>query len=351
MAPISATEHFGRLQQSLNSFHKRIESAMKMAATDWMAAHVQFQALMPELDSLAREHDEWTVAYLTEIRELFGPGSSQERQQEQMAAGVRRWITQDQVYVLLGLAAAEQLTEDWPAAEKSLARASGLIDSLAAGGWDPELAAQQLMVLSQQASVHVELAVYNDSDRVLVAKALDCALRAAAQAESRSSWFIAIEANMLAASAAKLQHDTAAFERYSQHGLWLATAHEHEIGQTGDIPSLPRYLQKWILEIQAGSDQTGEIARRAARSNKVVAMDVFRQLFAEARLPGWPRSNIRVRNCSTLCRRWCGFPAPRRPRKHSRGCARRRRESLSRSWTCSSARRSSVSSKATWPPR
>ena len=234
----------------------------------------------------------------------------------------------DHVHVLLGLAATEQLTEDWSAAERSLARASGLIDSLAIGGWDPELVAQQLMVVSQQASVYVQLAVYNDGDRALVAKALDCALRAGKQAESRSSWFIAIEASMLAASCAKLQDDTAAFERYSQRGLWLATAHEHEIGHTGDIPSLPRYLQSWITTMQAGPDRTGEIALRAARSNKVVAADVYRQLSAEVRLPGrrcvsgrpawgddkWRRSGTRVRSCSTPCRRWCGFTAPRRPR-------------------------------------
>lgn len=364
MAPVSATEHYGRMQQSLTSLHERIGSAMKAATIDWMAAQAQFEVLMPELDALAREHDEWTAAYLADMRELFGPGSDLERQQQQNAAGVRRWIAQDHVHVLLGLAATEQLTEDWPAAERSLARASGLIDSLAIGGWDPELVAQQLMVVSQQASVYVQLAVYNDGDRALVAKALDCALRAGKQAESRSSWFIAIEASMLAASCAKLQDDTAAFERYSQRGLWLATAHEHEIGHTGDIPSLPRYLQSWITTMQAGPDRTGEIALRAARTNKVVAADVYRQLSAEVRLPGrrcvsgrpawgddkWRRSGTRVRSCSTPCRRWCGFTAPRRPRKHWRGSVQRRRGSPSRSWTCSPARRISGSGRATRPP-
>jgi len=342
MAPVSATEHYGRLRQSLNSLHERIKSATQAATIDWMAAHAQFEALMPELDSLAREHEEWTAAYLADMREVFGPGSDVERQQQENAAGVRRWIAQDQVYVLLGLAAAEQLAEDWPKAERSLARASELIGSLAAGAGDPELAAQRLMVVSQQASVYVQLAVYHDGDRALVAKALKCALRAGQQAESQSSWFIAIEASMIAASCAKLQADTAAFERYSQHGLGLATAHEQEIGQTGDIPSLPRYLQSWIMTMQAGQDRTGEIALRAARNNKIVAADVFRQLSAEVRLPGadaclegpagggdrWPRSGIRVRSCSTPCRRWYGFTAPRRPRKHWRGSAPRRRESL-----------------------
>jgi hypothetical protein len=141
------------------------------------------------------------------------------------------------------------------------------------------------MVLSQQASVYALLAVYNHGDRVLAAMALDCALRAGQQAESRSSWFIAVEASMLAASCAVLQDDPAAFERYSQRGLWLATAHEREIGPTGDIPSLPRELQRWITQMQAGSDRTGEIARRATRSNKAVAVNVYRQLPAELLLP------------------------------------------------------------------
>lgn len=286
MAPVSASEHYRRLQQSFEYFHQRIASAARAATIDWTAAHAQFDALLRELDSLAREHDQWAAAYLDDIRQAFGPSSDPERQQQQMAAGVRRWITQDQVYVLLGLATAEHLSEDWPQAERSLARASGLLDSLAAGGWLPGLLAQRLMVVSQQASVFVQLAVYHEDDSALVAKALDCARRAGEQAESRSSWFVAVEASLLAATCAKLQGDAAALERYGRRAFQLATAHEHQIGQTGDIPSLPRFVQEWITAIQAGTDRTGEIARKLSRSRKAVATDVARQLYAEVQLPG-----------------------------------------------------------------
>jgi ribosomal protein L18 len=214
MAPVSATEHYGRLRQSLNYLHERIASAMRNATLNWTATRTQFQALLPELDSLAAGHDAWTAAYLADLREVFGPGSELEQQQQQNAAGVSRWISQDRVYVLLGLAAAEQIAEDWPRAEGSLARASELIDSLAADGWGQELAAQRLMVLSQQASVLVQLATDRDGDAALVARALDCALGAREQAESAKSWFIAIEAGLLAARCAKAAGDVAAFERY-----------------------------------------------------------------------------------------------------------------------------------------
>jgi hypothetical protein len=286
MAPESATEHYGRLQQSFESFHLRIASATKAAAAaEWTTVHPQFEVLLRELDSLAREHDEWAAAYLANIQQAFGPGSDPERQHQQQASGVRRWITQDQVYVLLGLASTEQRSEDWPEAEKSLARASGLIDWLAAGGWLAGLHGQRLMVVSQQASVYVERAIYHQDDSTLVAKALDCALRAEQQAESRSSWFIAAEASMLAATCAKLQGDDAALERYSQHGLRLAAAHERQIGHTDDIPSLSRFIQSWIATMQAGTDLTGETGRHATRLNKAVAGDIARQLYEEVRLP------------------------------------------------------------------
>jgi len=197
MAPVSAAEHYGCLRQSLSNLHDRIASAMKNVTVNWVAARIQFGTLLPELDSLAAEHDAWPAAYLADLREVFGSGSELEQQQQDSAAGVRRWIDQDRVYVLLGLAAAEQLAEDWPPAEGSLARASELVDSLAADGWGQELAAQQLIMLSQQASVLVRLALHREGDRPLAARALDCALRARDQAEARSSWFVAVETGML----------------------------------------------------------------------------------------------------------------------------------------------------------
>jgi hypothetical protein len=278
MAPVSATEHYGRLRQSLNSLQERIASHMQTATLNWVNALIMFRMLLPELDSLAAEHDSWTAAYLADLREAFGSGSELEQQQQQNAAGARRWIDQDRVYVLLGVAAAEQLAEVWPRAEASLAQASELIDSLAVGGWGQELAAQQQMVLSQQASVLVRLALYHEGDRPLAAKALDCALRARDQAEARSSWFIAVETGMLAARCAKAMGDLAAFERYGQHALRVATQHQYEIGPTGDIPSLPRYAQSVLMSLQEGSDQSGQIARLSRQGNKAVALDVVNQL-------------------------------------------------------------------------
>jgi ribosomal protein L18 len=324
MAPVSATEHYGRLRQSLNDLHGRIASAMRNASSNWTAARVQFQWLLPELDSLAAEHDAWAAAYLADLREVFGPGSELEQQQQQNAAGVRRWINQDRVYVLLGLAATEQLLGDWPRAEGSLARASELIDSLAAGGSGQELAAQQLMVLSQRASVLVQLALDREGDRPLAARALDCALRARDQAEASSSWFVAIETGMLAARCAKAAGDLAAFERYGQHALQVATQHQYEIGPTGDIPSLPRYAQSVLMSLQQGSDQSGQIARLARQGNKAIALDVVSQLRTAIQLslsacgrqraprapdrPGlgegrWPHSGTPGRSCSEPCPR------------------------------------------------
>jgi hypothetical protein len=283
------TAHLREMQLRFTDLHERITATSKTILNQPVAAAASCAQLSQLAAAMDRDHNAWSEAYFTELRQIFGPDSPAEAQAMAMVTGIGRWIAQDRMYLLLCGSTAALLMEHYDQALDAALDGLRRCDELQAQAQGPdlgdpalsklktELPRQRMMLLAQVMLTNLKRAAGPPENLDAAAAAESWAVRTHEQALAvgaalaalgdsrgkRIAWLTAAQALTCAASAGLIKSDRDSFIAWMKKAVQFSDAHQVVLGPAARGPSYTDYLRNWVLSAESTMDRTGEADHRA----------------------------------------------------------------------------------------
>jgi hypothetical protein len=283
------TAHLREMQLRFTDLHERITAMSKTILNQPVAAAASCAQLSQLAAAMDRDHNAWSEAYFTELRQIFGPDSPAEAQAMAMVTGIGRWIAQDRMYLLLCGSTAALLMEHYDQALDAALDGLRRCDELQAQAQGPdlgdpalsklktELPRQRMMLLAQVMLTNLKRAAGPPENLDAAAAAESWAVRTHEQALAvgaalaalgdsrgkRIAWLTAAQALTCAASVGLIKSDRDSFIAWMKKAVQFSDAHQVVLGPAARGPSYTDYLRNWVLSAESTMDRTGEADHRA----------------------------------------------------------------------------------------